>query len=318
MEVLITGGLGLIGSTLAPRLRASGHRVHIVDSLDPRAGGSAENVRSSYEDEPIIACISDPSIWEKLPTHLDFVVNLAGLSGHNYSMMQPAEDLAVNVVAQATFLKQLVSRGKQPHIIFASTRQVYGVDPSRSEGDIRPADVNAVGQYACEQLHEVLVRGSQARVTILRLSNVYGPAMLRSATPQGVIGAWLQSAAEGNELRVTLPSPVRDLLHVEDLADLILLILQEGSPPGSEQVFDVGGGSPVRLEEVAEHLSKESGSTIARSMLSADEARVAVSDYITDLSRVCTQYNWIPSRDWRREFSAIIQEARHREGLRRP
>lgn len=310
MEILVTGGLGLIGSALAPRLQASGHNVHIVDSLDPRAGGNLDNLPASFRDRTKIACISDPSIWEQLPDSLDVVVNLAGLSGHNYSMTEPGEDLTVNVVAQATFLRNLVSHGHQPHVILASTRQVYGVAPRSSAGQINPADVNAVGQYAREQLHQVLLRGTQARLGILRLSNVYGPSMLRASTPQGIIGTWLQSAVHGRQLRVTLPSPERDLLHVEDLSDLISLIISRGPLAVVAQPLDVGGGIPVSLDTVAQHIASVSKSSVLHSELSAEEAKVAVRDYTTNLTQVSTLYGWQPMRDWRLEISEIVQESR--------
>lgn len=309
MEVLITGGLGLIGSALAARLQSSDHQIHLVDSLDPRAGGSFGNLPSSLAGATTVASISDPGIWKHLPNQLDVVINLAGLSGHSYSMRQPQDDLFANVIEQASFLKELVNRGNQPHVILASTRQVYGVDPGRFPGAIRPADVNAVGQHACEQLHEVLLRGSQGRVTVLRLSNVYGSAMLRATTPQGILGDWLQSAVQGHDLRVTLPSPVRDLLHVEDLVDLILLMIQAEPADSSMEVYDVGGGIPVPLTEVAKHLASTSGSSIVFSALSAEESRVAVQDYTTELARVSDRFGWTPSRDWRLETSSIVREA---------
>lgn len=318
MEILISGGLGLIGSALAAGLQASGHNVHVVDSLDPRAGGNIDNLPVSLRERLTIACISDSSIWEQLPDSLDIVVNLAGLSGHNYSMTEPGEDLAINVVAQATFLRNLVSRGHKPHVILASTRQVYGIDPRGSAGQINPADVNAVAQYACEQLHEVLLRGTQARLSILRLSNVYGPSMLRASTPQGIIGTWLQSAAQGRQLRVTLPSPERDLLHVEDLCDLISLIIGRGAITDTGVALDVGGGTPISLDEVAQRIASLSECSVLHSELTTEEAIVAVQDYTTDLTRVSALYGWQPTRDWRLEISKIVQEARRAMAVVQP
>lgn len=318
MEILISGGLGLIGSTLAPQLQASGHSVHIVDSLDPRAGGNIDNIPVSLRERLTIACIADASIWDRLPDNIDIVVNLAGLSGHSYSMTEPGEDLSVNVVAQAIFLRSLVSRGHQPHVVLASTRQVYGVDPRGSAGQISPADVNAVGQYACEQLHKVFLRGTQARLSTLRLSNVYGPSMIHAATPQGIIGTWLQSAVQGRQLRVTLPSPERDLLHVDDVCDLISLMISHEAGADSEQTLDVGGGTPVSLDEVAQHIASISKSSVVYGELTADEARVAVQDYTTDLTKVSTLYGWQPTRDWRLEISEILKQARRTVAVMRP
>lgn len=306
-KIVVTGGLGLIGSTVAQDLARRGHEVHIIDSLDVRAGGSPKNLDQDLVSSVLIADISDPDIWRELPNRIDVIVNLAGLSGHDYSMLNPAEDLRDNVVAHASFLQQLLEQGHQPAMILASTRQVFGTHPSHPRSTSEPADVNAVGRLAMEHLYAVLLREARSRLTILRLSNVYGAAMLRAKEPQGVLGTWLQAAATGEPLRVSLPSPTRDVLHADDLSDLLVTLADEVKGKGRPvQAFEVGGGVPIALLDIAKHLSAISGAEVQ--LLEEDErsSSFRVGDYVSDISRVRAVYGWSPQRDWRDEMARIL------------
>ena len=161
-----------------------------------------------------------------------------------------------------------------------------------------------------EQLHEVMLRSTGTALTILRLSNIYGGAMLRSATPQGVLGTWLRAAARGEDIVVTTPSPVRDPLHVEDLADLLITIIDSPTvnDPGPE-ILDVGSGEGVSLSDIAAHLGAFSGSRVLRRSIHPTDQRFAVDDYVSDVSQAAEQYSWRPSRQWQEEMPRIVGAA---------
>jgi UDP-glucose 4-epimerase len=309
-SVLITGGLGLIGSSLAIRLFANGYDVFIVDNLDERAGGSECNVHDGLRERTIFTSIDDPDIWRRLPSGLNTVVNLSGLSGHAYSMAEPVADLRDNITTQAAFLQRMCNQGGIRKVILASTRQIYGSNPKDPAGPPAPADVNAVSRLAVEHLHEVLLRGTPASTSVLRLSNVYGAAMLNAGKPQGVLGTWLQAAAAGEDLVVTHPSPTRDVLHVEDLTDLLVLMIDsEPTDTQTIQHFDVGGGSGIPLQRIARHLAEVSGVRVIDKTVSSESARFAVGHYATNIDIAASTFGWTPQRDWRTEMTRIVRDA---------
>ncbi len=309
-SVLITGGLGLVGSSLAVRLAEMGRRVAIVDNLDPRAGGAEANVPAGLLSETILADIRDSSVWERIPSDVSTVVNLAGLSGHAYSMSEPTEDLSANVLAQAAFLAGM-RRCLQPRlVVLASTRQIYGVNPAESGRIEAPADVNAVSRLAVEQLHEVLLRGSGTATIAVRLSNVYGRAMLNAETPQGVLGHWLRRAARSEDLIVTQPSPVRDLLHVDDLVDLLVRIIDGvGSGDVLNRHFDVGGAVGVQLSEVARHIAQVAKVQLVEESAHASQSQFAVGDYVSDVAEVSRLFGWVPRTEWRYGLAKIVDQS---------
>jgi len=286
-----------------------GYSVSVVDSLDPRTGSSRDNLPVQLAEKVTIREIADPTIWENLPPRIDVVANFAGLSGHAYSMTHPQLDLEANLVQQAAFLEGLLANGHQPHVLLASTRQVYGTSPTKSRR-LHPADVNAVGRLAVEQLHEVMLRGGRGSLSVLRLSNVYGPAMLRSGCPQGVLGTWLRAAARAETLTVTTPTPIRDLLHVEDLTDLLLEVITD-MKHGERRVetLDVGGGQAVPLDSVAEYLASITLSRLERVAISGELRSISVGDYVTDLTAIQARYAWVPQRDWREQMELILRPA---------
>lgn len=306
-NALITGGLGLIGSSLAERLYSHGWNVHVVDSLDTRAGGSARNQTDPLRCQTVFAGIEDEAIWKSLPKDIDVVFNFAGISGHAQSMNAPVADLSANVLSQACFLQELRARHSVDRVFFTSTRQVYGREPEKDVRTVCPADVNAVSKLAIEHLHEVMLREYSTKTSVLRLSNVYGAAMLNASSPQGVLGTWLRRAVDKEPIIVKTPTVLRDVLHVDDLVDLLILLVDEPSHRSLKmETFDVGGGVGIGLDEIANHLVEKSGTRMIRESLETHEVIFSVGNYVSNVDPLWNRFGWRPIRDWREEMTKIV------------
>src|SRR4051812_22400801 len=173
-KVLITGGLGFIGSNLARRLEGLGARVTLVDSLIPQYGGNPFNVADLRGRVEVNVCdIRDRFAMEYLLRGQDFLFNLAGQTSHVDSMVDPQTDLDINASAQLAILEACRKVNPGVRVVFASTRQLYGRPdylPVDEQHPIRPVDVNGINKLAGEWYHLLYNQVHGIRSTVLRLT----------------------------------------------------------------------------------------------------------------------------------------------------
>ncbi|MEG1610109.1 MAG: GDP-mannose 4,6-dehydratase, partial [Bilophila sp.] len=156
-RVLITGGLGFIGSNLGIRLLEDGANVTLVDSLIPEYGGNLTNI-SGYESRFTvnISDVRDPHSMKTLVQGQDVLFNLAGQTSHMDSMSDPYTDLDINCKAQLSILEACRHSNPGIRIVFAGTRQIYGKPdylPVDEKHPVRPVDVNGINKMAGEWYH---------------------------------------------------------------------------------------------------------------------------------------------------------------------
>lgn len=199
-NVLITGGLGFIGSTLARRLVGLGAKVTLVDSLIPEYGGNLRNIRGI--ERKVVVNISDVRDRHSLPVFVreqDYLFNLAGQTSHMDSMADPETDLEINARAQLSILEACRKHNPQVKIVFASTRQIYGKPdylPVDEKHPVRPVDVNGINKQAGEEYHLLYHRVHGIRTCVLRLTNTIGPRMRVKDARQTFVGIWVRQAIE--------------------------------------------------------------------------------------------------------------------------
>ncbi len=151
-RVMVIGGLGFIGSNLARRLVALGARVLIVDSLVPDHGGNFYNVADVLDKLTVnVADIRDQHAINFLVRGQHYIFNLAGQVSHIGSMEDPLTDLDINARAQIFLLEACRWHNPEARIVYASTRQFYGVPqylPVDEEHPVLPTDVNGITKFA--------------------------------------------------------------------------------------------------------------------------------------------------------------------------
>ncbi|MEL7637903.1 MAG: NAD-dependent epimerase/dehydratase family protein, partial [Anaerolineaceae bacterium] len=227
-RVLITGGLGFIGSNLAIKLVELGAIVTLVDSLIPTYGGNLWNVEPIKDKVRInISDVRDPFAMKYLVSGQDFLFNLAGQTSHIDSMQDPATDLAINVQAQLHILEACRHHNPEVKIVFASTRQVYGRPqqiPVKEDHPLSPVDINGVHKLAAEQYHRLFNNIYGVRAVILRLTNTYGPRMRVVDARQTFLGIWIRRLLEGEPILIYGDGKqLRDYNYVDDVVDALLI-----------------------------------------------------------------------------------------------
>lgn len=256
-SVLITGGLGFIGSNLAIRLVELGARVTLVDSLIPEYGGNVKNIETIKDRIVLnIADVRDPFSMNYLVKGHQFLFNLAGQTSHVDSMADPFTDLEINARAQLSMLEACRRHNHEIRVVFASTRQVYGRPqylPVDENHPLQPTDINGIHKLAGEWYHLLFDKVYSIKSVILRLTNTYGPRMRVKDARQTFLGIWIKSLILGDEIQVYGDGrQMRDFAYVNDVVEALLLAA--ATPACYGKVFNVGGGEPISLEEAAKLL----------------------------------------------------------------
>ena len=302
-NVLITGGLGFIGSNLAIRLVDLGANVLLVDSLIPDYGGNLFNVEPVKERLHInIADVRDANGMNWLVRDQDFLFNLAGQISHVDSMLDPYTDLEINCRAQLSILE--ACRHNNPAIkeVYASTRQVYGKAeylPVNEKHLLRPVDVNGINKMAGEWYHILYNNVYGIRTVSLRLTNTYGPRLLMKHNRQGFVAWFIRQAMDNQEIQLFGDGKqLRDLNYVDDVVEAMLLAaVDEGS---NGRLFNLGNSPPVTLQEFVVALlaacqSLGCGKGGYRLVpFPADKKRIDIGDYYADYGKIRSVLGWEP------------------------
>jgi UDP-glucose 4-epimerase len=296
-KVLITGGLGFIGSNLARRLVNMDAKITLVDSLIPEYGGNLHNIVGIQDKVGVnISDVRDAHSMRYLVQEQDYLFNLAGQTSHLDSMEDPFTDLEINCQAQLSILEACREFNPAIKIVFASTRQLYGKPdylPVDEKHLLRPVDVNGVNKMAGEWYHILYNNVYGLRGCALRLTNTYGPRMRVKDARQTFLGIWIRNLLEGTALEVWEGDQRRDFTYVEDAVDAVLMCASNETTNG--QVFNLGGDAVLSLRELAEQLVSIHGSGEYRlRAFPADRKRIDIGDYYADYSKIHKLLGWQP------------------------
>jgi UDP-glucose 4-epimerase len=312
-KVLITGGLGFIGSNLAIRLVEQGADVLLVDSLIPDYGGNLFNIEPVRDRVRVnIADVRDVNGMNYLVRGQDYLFNLAGQVSHIDSMHDPYTDLEINCRAQLSILEACRHNNPDIKVVFAGTRQVYGAPdylPVDEKHLLRPVDVNGINKMAGEWYHILYNNIYGIRALSLRLTNTYGPRLLMKHSRQGFIAWFIRLAIDNQEIQIFGDGKqLRDMNYVDDVVRALLLAaVYEGA---NGRIFNLGNYPPVSLLEFVQVLLDvcrefEVGKGGYRlTAFPAEKKRIDIGDYYASFSKIRSNLGWEPA------FSL-------REGLRR-
>ncbi len=297
-KILITGGLGFIGSNLARALVAQGAEVTLVDSLIPLYGGNLSNIEDIRDKVTLnISDVRDRFAMAYLVQGKDYLFNLAGQTSHLDSMTDPRADLDINAAAQLSILEACRQHNQKIKIVFASTRQLYGKPeylPVDEAHPIRPVDVNGINKLAGEWYHLLYNNVYGIRACALRLTNTYGPGMRVKDARQTFLGIWLRNIIDGKPILVFGDGlQLRDFNYVDDVVDALLLAALDSKADG--QVFNLGSREVVSLKQVAEMLCElHPGASYQIVPVPPERKVIDIGDYYSDFGKFHAALGWQP------------------------
>lgn len=297
-KILITGGLGFIGSNVARTLVHQGAKVTLIDSLIPQYGGNNFNI-DDIKNEVVINIndVRDKYAMEYLIKDQEYVFNLAGQTSHLDSMTDPKTDLDINAAAQLSLLE--VCRAKNPHvkIVFASTRQLYGKPdylPVDEKHPIRPVDVNGINKLAGEWYHLLYNNVYGLKTCALRLTNTYGNGMRIKDARQTFLGIWIRRIIEGQPIEIFGDGlQKRDFNHVDDCVEALLLAGQSEAANG--KVYNLGSKEVIDLKSLAQLMVDLCpGSQYKMIPFPPERKAIDIGDYYSDFSLIRKELGWQP------------------------
>jgi dTDP-L-rhamnose 4-epimerase len=296
-QVLITGGAGFIGSHLADELLANGYRVRVLDTLDAQVHGESRR-RPDYLDqqvEVVVGDVCDKEAVQKALHGVDAVYHFASAVGVGQSMYEIAHYTRVNNLGTAVLLEALVAKPVE-RLVVASSMSLYGEGLYRnSRGEITPggersldqlkqadwelhdhdgsvltpfptpetkppalASVYALSKFDQERMCLMIGRAYNIPVVALRFFNAYGPRQALSNPYTGVLAIFAARLLNESPPKIFEDGlQQRDFVSVYDVARACRLALE--TPQAAGDVFNVGSGQPITVQEVAARLARVMG-----------------------------------------------------------
>jgi UDP-glucose 4-epimerase len=301
-KVLITGGLGFIGSNLALRLAALGADVTVVDSSAVGCGANPRNLHGAHGAIRVIhSDIRDAADFAAEIRASDVIFNVAGEVSHLKSMQDPERDKELNVNSQLRFLEECSRQKPGVRIVYAGTRQIYGAPryvPVDEAHPIAPLDFNGIHKYAAMAYHQVLTAAGQLDAVVLCLTNVYGPRIALNVPTQGFLGGFLRKGLLGERITVFGDGrQLRDPVYVDDAVEAFLRAGLVREPVN--RVWNVGGGQALPLSALAIAISEATGSLAPVFRPFPPELkRIDIGSYYSSSTRIRADLGWSASIDF--------------------
>ncbi len=300
-RVLVTGGLGFIGSNLSIRLIELGAEVTIVDNMIPRLGGNLFNVKEIIDRVHInFSDVRDDHSMDYLVKGQEIIFHLAGQVNHVDSIRNPTQDLDINCRGTLVLLESCRKHNREAKIVFAGTRGEYGSSvtlPVAEDHPTNPKGIYAVTNLTAEKMVLVYQDVHKIPGACLRITNTYGPRHQMAHDEYGVLNWFIRKAIEGEVIPVFGDGRIlRDFLYVDDLVDCFLRVAACDQAYG--EVFNVGTGTPVSFIALAKKIVEIAGAgKVAFTEFTQERKEVEPGDYYTDISKIRRIVGWMPKID---------------------
>ena len=295
-RVLITGGLGHIGSSLAHRLSSYDAKVTIVDALLPLYGGNRYNLNGIDGKVGVhLVDIRDVKAMEAVLPGQEYIFHLAGQVSHHESVRDPATDYAINVGGTTNLIEACRRVNGEATILFAGTRFQYGKIKKLPVDEEHP--VNPLSPYASNKLEAegALIRAVQEyglRTAAVRIANPYGPRGQMKHNEYGIVNWFIRLAMEDQLITVFgSGKQLRDYIFIDDLVDAFLHV---GVLPVLDGViFNVGSGFPTPFQTMASLVVQLVGSGKVDNVPWPERYKnVETGGYVTDISKIARATGW--------------------------
>ncbi len=297
-QVLITGGLGFIGSNLAIRLVQLGAKVTVLDILWPDHGGNPYNVEPVRKDLTVNICdIRDKSEVGTLVKGKDYIFHLAGQCSHVLGQVDPYPDIDINIRGTATLMETIKENAAGSVLVYTSTRGVYGSAdrlPVREDAHTNPKGLYEISNLTAEKIINFYGEIHQLKTVNLRLSNIYGERAQMKHGKFGVVNWFVRKALDDETIQVFGDGKIlRDFLYVDDCVDAILQTGASGKAYGG--TFNVGNEENCSFLELVKTIIDVAGSgRWEYAPFTRERAAQEPGDFYPDISRIRETTGWQP------------------------
>ena len=256
MRILITGGLGFLGSNLATKLSFENHDIIILDNLDPLYGGSRFNLSDANNQiiEVVIGDVTDTELVSKLVRGIDIVFHFAAQVSYIDSLNMPMKDIAINATATMILLEAIRELKQDTKIVFASSRMVYGKTistPIREDHPTVPLSLYGTHKLTSERYLEIYHKNFGIKYNILRITNPYGIKQQMKHNKYGLVGWFIRQAMENKTIKIFGEGTQRrDYLFAEDIVNAFCSVAF--CSDAANNIYTLGSGQSVQFREMVE------------------------------------------------------------------
>jgi UDP-glucose 4-epimerase len=297
-DVLVTGGLGFIGSNLAVKLVEAGARVTLLDAMIEGHGGNLFNVEPVKGSVALnFSDVRDVNSMDYIVRGKDYIFHLAGQNDHVLSLTDPFPDIDINIKGSAVLLEACRKHNRDAIIVYTGTRGEYGSAarlPVSEEAEINPRGIYELSSLTAQKLFNIYNDNHGIRSVTLRLTNIYGERAQMRHSRFGVANWFIRLALDGETIKVFGDGSIlRDFLYVDDTTEAILMCaLCEGA---IGKVFNVGHDKPSSFLELAETAVTVAGSGRWEfAPFTPERAAHEPGDYYSDITRIRKTVGWEP------------------------
>lgn len=317
-DVLVTGGLGFIGSTLAIALSRAGAHVTILDAMVEGHGGNLFNIEPVRDRVTlVVGDIRDTRIVGALVPGRDFIFHLAGQNDHVLSLTDPFPDIEINIKGSAVLLEALRRTNREAVVVYTGTRGEYGPAVSLPVGEdapLNPRGIYELSSLTAQRLFRIYNDNHGVRSVTLRLTNIYGPRAQMRHDRFGVANWFVRIAMDGGTIPVFGDGSIlRDFLYVDDTVEAIMGVARE--PRALGQTLNVGSDVPASFLELASTVVEEAGcGSYELAPFTPERAALEPGDFYSDISKIRATTGWRPRTSLREGVRRTIDYYRAYKG----
>lgn len=312
--VLITGGLGFIGSAVARTMATLGAEVRVLDSLLPQGGGTPRNLeRLAGEVDVTIEDTRSRDVVNRVVEGVDMVVHLAGHDGISALAQDWYSEVDIGCLGTLNVLEAMRVHAPKAHMLFASSLAVYG--RARSERvtedcPTEPSSLFGVHKLTAEKYCGVYLREYGVKTTIARLATVFGPRQRVRSAGSNTLAYVLDASLHDEALRLPYGGQqLLDVVYVDDAVAVIIALLADAAR--APAIINVGRGEALSLRTLAETVIAVTGRGSIVPHID-DGSRVPIEGVVADTSRLHSLGIAPPLRPLRASLGETLQWYRGR------
>ncbi len=315
-SVLVTGGLGFIGSNLAIELVRRGARVTLCDALIEGYGGNPENVREIRSAVEVRTDdVRNEAAMEALVAGRDVIFHLAAQVSHVMSLSNPYPDIDINIKGTAVVLESCRKKNPDALVVRSGTRGQYGPAvrlPVSEDAPSHPRGIYEISQLTAEMICRTYTRIHHIRTVPLRLTNIYGPRAQMKHSHFGVANWFVRLALEGRPIPIFGKGRIlRDFLYVDDCVEALIRAAEEPAAVG--EIWNVGNDRSSTFLELAEILCElVAGCSIEFTDVTPERRAQEPGDFVSDIAKIRRLLGWEPRIELREGLRRTVEFYRKR------
>ena len=310
-KVLITGGLGFIGSNLTLELVKQKADVTLVDNFLPDHGANWRNIREIRPSVRVNLCdVRDLHSMRELLADTEIIFHLAGQGSHVLSLKNPFPDIDLNITATAILLELVRELKLNPVIVYTGTRGQYGKAmklPVAEDQPSSPRGIYELTNLTAEKMMQIYHWNHHLRTVPLRLTNIYGPRAQMHHPHFGVVNWFVRLALTGKPITVFGDGKIRrDFIYVEDCVQALLRAAQLQENFG--EIINIGNDQPRCFLDVADILCELiPGTSYQFTAFTAERAAQEPGDFYSDITKARRILSWEPKVELREGLARTVK-----------